>query len=29
MHGYEEEPEIRVVKKKAKQVGFAVEDKEA
>ena len=27
--GYEEEPEIRVVKKKAKQVGFAVEDREA
>jgi hypothetical protein len=29
MQGYEEEPEIKVLKKKSKQVGFAVEDKEA
>ena len=29
MQGYEEEPEIKVVKKRTKQVGFAVEDKEA
>ena len=29
MQGYEEEPEIKVLKKKSKQVGFVVEDKEA
>ena len=29
MHGYEEEPEIKVLKKKSKQVGFLVEDREA